>query len=424
MEILILSILVLLNGFFALSEIALVSSKPSRLELFRISNKAGTKAALKLLEDSESFLSSIQVGITLIGIVTGAYGGSKIAESVTPFFQGFNLTAAYAPEIALSLSILIITYFSIVMGELVPKMIALSNPEKVAVNIAPIIKTFTSIFYPFVWILSISTTLVNNLLRIKKTSDSMTEAELRHMIRLASNEGIIEKEQNTIHERVFYFSDKKAKHIMTHRMDLEWVDVDDDIDEIIANLNEATHNRIVCCKGTLDNFVGIIFQRDFYKMVKDDAAFDINELLIKPLIIHENTDAQRVLSEIRLNKYHFCFVVNEHGGLEGIITLHNIIENIVGDIPEDTDNYEPDVFVREDNSALVNGDAPIETLVDIIDEFSIDFDEIEYSTVAGFVISLTDKIPEVGDKAYYLGYVIEILDMDGHRIDKILISKV
>jgi len=223
MEIFIIILLILLNGFFALSEIALVSSKKSRLEQSHKSKGAGM--ALKLLDDSENFLSAIQVGITLIGIVTGMYGGINLAGELAPYFEKISYTQAYSHEISLSLIVFIITYVSIVIGELVPKTIALSNPEKIAVNVAPTIYFFSKLFYPFVRLLSGSTTFINKILGIRKQNEQMTESELRHMIKVAYNEGVIEKEQNVIHEKVFFFSDKRAKHLMTHRTSIEWIDI-------------------------------------------------------------------------------------------------------------------------------------------------------------------------------------------------------
>lgn len=237
MELLVLGVLILFNGFFALSEISLVSSKKSRLEQMKAEGSKGAKTALSLLENSENFLSAVQVGITLIGIVTGVYGGRNIADDITPFFQNIEFTRQYATEIALTVTVLLITYLSIVIGELVPKTIALSNPEKIAIWVAPVIMYFSATFYPFIWFLSISTSFVKKLMGIKKHKEQITEGELRLMIKIASTEGVIEKEQNTIHENIFYFADKKAKHIMTHRTDIEWLDINKPHEEIKKRLS-------------------------------------------------------------------------------------------------------------------------------------------------------------------------------------------
>ena len=424
MEIIILAFLFLLNGFFALSEIALVSSKKARLEQMRVKGSKGAGIAIRLKADSEGFLSAIQVGITLIGIVTGVYGGLNIAGEIRPFFIQFDLTRLYAEQIAMTVTVVVITYMSIIIGELVPKTLALSNPEKMARKVAPVIFYFSKILFPFVWLLSFSTDTVLKLLRVKKHPDQMTEAELRQMIKLASNEGVIEEEQNLIHEHVFYFSDKKAYHLMTHRIDIEWIDVTKPLTELKPKLFEIHHSKVVCCKGnSLDNFVGVIYLKDYFKALSHNENVNLEGLIYEPVVLPENVDAHKVLSELRQKENRVCFIVNEYGGLEGIVTLSDVMESIVGDIPQEGEDNEPDIFVREDNSVLVNGDAPVEVLDDIIADYEIDFNEIDYSTVAGFVLDQMNEIPGVGDKFVFKGYTFEVVDMDGNRIDKILVYK-
>ena len=421
-EIVVLIILILINGFFALSEIALVSSKKTRLEQEMLKGSKGALTALKLLENSEGFLSAIQVGITLIGIVTGVYGGMNISDDITPYFEKIEPIKEFAGEIALTITVIIITYLSIVIGELVPKTIALSNPDKIAIRVAPIVYYFSKLFYPFVRLLSISTNFINKILGVKKPNDRITESELRQIIKTASIEGVIENDQNILHEKVFYFADKKAKHIMTHRTEVEWIDLEMTNEQIYEELQKCHHSKIVCSEDNLDELKGILNVKDFFKSVSYNSEYSITDFLMEPVIVPESTDAQRVLKMLRLNKTHICCVVNEFGGFEGIITLHDIIENIVGHITED-DDIEPDVFIRDDNSILVSGDAPIETLGEIIPNFTIDFETIDYSTVAGFVLSQINKIPSTGYKFEYLDWLFEIVDMDKKKIDKILISK-
>lgn len=423
MEIFVISILIVLNGFFALSEIALVSSKRSRLEQLKNEGRKGSKSALRLLKDSESFLSAIQVGITLIGIVTGVYGGLNIADDFTPFLERFDLFRNSADEISLTVTILIITYFSILLGELVPKTIALSNPEKIAVRIAPVIYCFTLVFYPLVKFFSLSTTLINNIIGTGKPKEHLTEAELRQMLKIASHQGVIEKEQNLIHEKVFYFSDKKARHIMTHRMEVEWIDINLPPDVIKESILGSRHSRLVCCMENLDSFIGILSLKDFLAANYSSDDFIISGLLTQPLIVPESAEAYKVLNLFREKQLHFCIVVNEYGSIEGIITLHDILENLIGDVPEEGEKYEPDIFVREDKSFLVSGDAQVEILDSIFENYLTDLENVDYATVAGFVLSKIDKIPQIGDKFIFNNFVIEIVDIDGKRIDKILITK-
>jgi len=423
MEIALLGVLILMNGFFALSEVALISSKRSRLEHRAHEGSIGAASALRLLDHSEKFLSAIQVGITLIGIVTGVYGGLNIADDITPFFQSIEAARTYAYEISLSLTVVIITYVSIVIGELVPKTIALSNPEKISAIVAPVITTFTSVFYPFVKLLAVSTGIINGLLGIKKHTEQTTEAELRHMMTAASHEGVIEREQNVLHEKVFYFSDKKAKHLMTHRTDIEWIDMDRPAEDVRRDIQGALHSRVLCCNGSLDAVRGVLTLKDYYRALCADPHTDPAALLVPPIIIPETADAQKVLDQLRVNESHIAIVVNEYGGFEGIITMHDVMEHIVGQIADEKDPYEADVFVRPDSSVLVSGSAPVETLVGIIDGFTIDFEKTDYSTVAGFVFQQINRIPRTGDAFDYSGYTIEIVDIDGRRIDKVLITK-
>jgi putative hemolysin len=406
-----------------LSEIAVVSSKSSRLENLKTKGSKGARIALLLQTGAENFLSAIQVGITLISIITGLYGGSSIAESLQPFFSSFELTQPYSNEISLVLAVFSITYLSIVIGELVPKTIALSKPERIAVIVAPVIYYFSKVLFPFVWLLSASTNVIVKMLGVKKQLEQLTEAELRQMIKTASNEGVIEEEQNEIHEKLFYFSDKKAYHIMTHRTDIEWLDINESPTEIKKFINNSKHSKIICCDGSLDDFKGVLNVNEYYRSVIQKKPLDLIALIKEPFIVPEKVDAQKVLTELRKKENRVCFVVNEYGGFEGIITMYDILENLVGEMQQEGDKSEPDIFVREDASILINGDAPVEILADVIEGFEIDFSETEYSTVAGFALSKLNHIPSTGEKFTSHNYSFEIIDMDGNRIDKLLLVK-
>ncbi len=226
------------------------------------------------------------------------------------------------------------------------------------------------------------------------------------MLKTASYEGVIGKEQNLIHEKVFYFADKKAKHIMTHRIDVEWIDLEDAEENVKSAILKSRHSKIICCNDGLDNFSGVLFVKDYLLAFNSGSAVNIDDLLIQPLIVPENVDARKVLQLFRQKQTYFCIVVNEYGSFEGIITLHDIVENIIGDMPEEGESNEPDIYVRDDKSVLVSGDAPVEILDGIIEGFIIDFEEIDYSTVAGFVLSNINKVPQIGDKFDYKHYII------------------
>jgi len=423
MELVILGLLIILNGFFVLSETALISSKKARLEQYKVKGSVGARTALKLLENSEVFLSATQVGITFISIITGVYSGMNIAENITPFFSQFDFTREFAHEISISMTVLVITYITIVISELVPKTIAISRPERIAIRVAPAVYYFSKTFYPFVRLLSVSTNLINKLIGLKPAEGQVTEEELRHMLRFASNEGVIEEEQNRMHEKVFYFSDKKAKHIMTHRKDVEWIDLEQSQEDFHAEILGLKHSKVIVGRGSIDEFTGILKVKEYLVNYYSPTPKKLESLLNDPLVIPENADAQKVLDLAREKQNYMAVVVDEYGSFEGIITLHDILENIIGSVPEEGEKPEPDVFVRDDKSVLVSGDAPIETLVDLIEDFYIDFEEIDYSTVAGYVFNQINKIPELGDKVILTDYTIEVVDIDNNKIDKVLITK-
>lgn len=421
--ILVIVVLILLNGFFALSEIALVSSKKTRLETYSNEGHKGAKVALELQSKSENFLSAIQVGITLIGIINGVYGGVTIAAKIAPFFAQYPVLSPHADSISMVLVVFIITYVSIVIGELVPKTIALNNPERVAKIVAIPILYFSKAFYPFVTLLSKSTNQLSKLLGIHKKTDVVSEMELRSMIKVASMQGVIEKEQDIIHERVFYFSDKRAKHLMTHRTDVDWIDISDSQPVIIDEILNSRHSKLIVCQENLDNFVGVVTVKEVLVEMLNHRDFSIKQFAVEPLIVPSTIRAQRVLDLFKKKQQYIAIVVDEYGNFEGIITLHDIIENLVGDIPQEDEKIEPDIYIREDNSALVSGDASIEVMSQFIEDFVIDFDEIDYSTIAGFVLANINKIPQLGDKFEYEDLIFEIIDLDGNRIDKLLITK-
>lgn len=423
MEVAIILILILCNGFFALSEIALVSARKIRLEQLKSKGIKGANTALELQENSESFLSAVQVGITLIGIVTGAFGGIALAEKVSPLFTSFGLTPEHAFRLALVTTIIIITYLSIVIGELVPKTIALSNPESIAVRVAPVIKVFTTIFYPFVKFLSVSTNFINSLLGIKKRDSNLTEAELKQMIRTASMEGVIGLDQNKMHEKVFTFADKRARHIITHRHDVEWIDLDMLPDELQKEIVMARHSQLLACREEIDNFIGFLNVKEYLIKKLVTKTIKPEDLISDPLIFPESASAKVVLKTMKEKKVNIAAVVDEYGSFEGILTLHDIMENLLGEMPDKDDYMEPLIHRREDQSLLVSGITPIEMLVETLEDFDIDFDKIEYNTVAGFILEQTKDMPQIGYMFNYSGYIIEIVDMDGSKIDKLLIRK-
>jgi len=305
----------------------------------------------------------------------------------------------------------------------VPKTIALNNPEKVSIVVSRPIYVISIIFYPFVQFLAASTGFFNKVIGLKPKKDTVSEMELRAMLKKASKEGIIEKEENIIHEQVFYFSDKRAKHLMTHRTDIEWVDISKSKDEVVRDLLNCKHSRVPACNKKLDDFVGIISIKEFLYALHKNSDFSIHELIQEPLIFPSTLRAQKVLEMFRNSHKSIGVVIDEYGSVDGIITLHDIMETLVGPIADEDENEEPDIYMQSENSALINGEAPLELLTLFIDDFVIDFESIDYSTVAGFVLANINKIPQVGDKFIYNDTEFEIMEVDGNKVNKVLITK-
>ncbi len=421
-RLLVILLLILANGFFSMSEIAIVSFKKIRIDKFTDKHPKAVRKALFLQDHQEEFLASIQVSITLISLLTGFIGGASLSPYLEPLFLWMGASARLSATIALVISFSLITFVTIVVGELVPKTIALSKPERVAVAIAPTMNFFRLLFKPAVAALSSTTALIDKMLGVKENEDHLTEDELLDMIKEAGETDVIEEEQSEMHENIFTFADKRAIHVMIHRSEIEWIDVNLPQEEFIKQLYDFSVSRVLVCDKHVENYLGVLNIKDFFKELRKNGNVDVRTLLDEPLVFTENTDAQDILNEFRKHQYYFGIVVDEFGDLAGIVTLHDIIENIVGEMPEEEEIVEPDVTECEDHSVLVKGDAPIDVLTDVIDDYEVDYDEIDYSTVAGFVVDHLETIPKEGDSFEFMGYLIEIVRMDHNRIDEVRVS--
>lgn len=424
MELLIIFILTLLNGFFALSEIALVSVKKSRIEHLAAQGSSRAKTILKLLENPENFLSSVQVGITLIGIVSGAYGGAALTDDLEQYLVHFSFLGSYTHNVSLVIVIGSITYFTIVIGELVPKTIAMNNAEAIAMVCAPVIKYFTLATYPFVKLLSISTNIIVKIFGIKENeSDRVSEEELRFMLKTAGKQGVLETEESQVHENLFYFTDQTAKSLMTHSSDVEWIDSALDKDAIFDQLKESVHSKFIVSRHSIDKIEGVIYIKDFLENFNRDS-FRLEDILQKPIFVTESTPAFKILNLFKVNKQYIGIVVDEYGGIKGIITLHDLIEAIVGDLPDEDETDEEYIIKRENGTYLLDGRTPIYELNQYFRQAIIEDNISQYTTVSGFMLDHLKAMPVVGDKITHDGYVFEIVDIDGLRIDKILMTEV
>ena len=424
MEIIILILLTMLNGFFALSELSIISVNKNRIGQKAQQGNRNAKTVLGLLEAPEDFLSAVQVGITLIGIISGAYGGAALSDDVRILLDDIPFVAPYADTLAIVLVIGLITYFSIVIGELIPKTIALGNADKIALAVAPVIKVFTKITMPLVKVLSGSTNFVIRVLGIKEPSEEkMSEEELRQIIKTAGKQGILAKEEIMLHQNIFTYSEQKAKHLRTHRKDVEYIDINNSIEEIKQAVKDSAHTKFPVADGNFDNVIGILTAKIFYEYLTDKSNEPLRNVLQQPIYIPESMKANAVLNTFKKQKQYLGIVVDEYGTIEGVITLHDILEAIVGDLPDLDEVYEPDIFKREDGSYLVNGSIGIRELNKELKHEFIQRDSDNYATLSGFISHTMGRFPVTGDKFEFHGYEVEVIDMDGFRIDKVLLNK-
>jgi putative hemolysin len=424
MEIFIIFILTLLNGFFALSEISLVSVKRSRIEHLSDQGNSRAKTILELLNNPENFLSSVQVGITLIGIISGAYGGATLTDDMDSLLSQLSFLGKSSHIISLFVVIGSITYFTIVIGELVPKSIAMNNAEKIALSCAPIIKYFTFATFPFVKLLSVSTRLILKLIGVKENNnDHISEEELKFMLLNAGRQGILETDESQVHQNLFYFNDQTAKSLMTHNSEVEWVNTNHSTEAILGQLLQSTHSKFIVCDKEINQVKGVLAVKDFLESYQQEG-FDLAAILETPIYIIQNTPAFKILNLFKSKKQYIAIVIDEYGSVVGIITLHDLIEAIVGDLPDEDEIDTLDIFKRADGSYLINGKTLIFELNQYFQREIIEDNISLYTTVAGFMLDRLKQIPRIGETITYEHYVFEIVDVDGLRIDKILMKHV
>lgn len=422
-RIFVILILILVNGFFSTSEIAIVSFKKIRIDKYVEKHRKAVATAHKLQDNQEEFLASIQICITLISLITGFIGGAVFAPYLEPLFVKMGMSVALSDSIAIIISIITVTFFTIVLGELVPKTIGLSKPERVAISVAPTMNFVRILFKPLVKLLSSTTSLIDKILGVKINEDHLTEDEILDIIKEAGETDVIEEEQSEMHENIFSFADKRAIHIMTHRSEIEWVDINLEKENFIRQLYDFSFSKVLVCDKHVENYLGVLNLKDFFMELRQKDDVDVKSMLDEPLVFPENTDAQDILTQFRKSQYYFGIVVDEFGELAGIVTLHDILENIVGDVPEEEEIVVPDISVCDDNSVLIRGDAPIDVLTDVIDGYEVDYDEIDYSTIAGFVFEHLETIPKEGDSFEFMNRTIVINKMNHNRIESVKVVK-
>jgi putative hemolysin len=421
LEIFVVLALVLLNGYFAMAEIAVVSSRPARLEARARQGGRGTRLALDLARDPGRMLSTVQIGITLIGIVAGAFGGARLATPLAAALAEVPVLAPVSAELAYALVVAAITYLSLIAGELVPKQLALRAPERIAAFVAPTVDLISRISTPAVWLLESSSRLVLRLLGSEAASrETVTEEEVRMLIAEGTRAGVFHRQEQQMIERVLRLADRPVRGIMTPRVELVWLDVEDDPDEIARIIRESGHSRFLVGKGSLDDVLGVVHVRRLLDVCLAGEKFDL-QMAVRPIpVVPDTMRVARALETLRQARVSMALVVDEYGEVEGIVTAEDVLEALVGDMPERRLDEEGAIVRRADGSMLMDGMLAVDEVKLALDLEELP-DEEDYHTLAGFVLAQLGRVPAEGEVFTYGGWRFEIVDMDGKRIDKVLV---
>ncbi len=419
MEILLIILLILLNGIFSMAEIATVSARKSKLDA---AAKRGDKAAKIVLETIHSpnrFLSTVQIGITLIGILTGIFSGEKITQDIEHYFQQYPALANYAHLLAVSFVVILITFFSLVLGELVPKRIGLANPEGIAKMMARPMRIVTAITSPFVWLLTFTSDLLIRLFRIKTTSDSkVTEEEIKAIIQEGTDGGEVQEIEQDIVERVFHLGDRTVSSLMTHRNDVIFIDINDDVNEVREQVEKELHSIYPVFDDEREQVIGIVLLKDLFRTI-NNTDFNLKSLLLKPQFLLETISAYEALVHFKDTKTHYGIIMDEFGQMQGIVTLNDLLQALVGDF-NDFYAEEFEFVQREDGSWLIDGQYPI---AEFFRHFDLEdhLENINFTTLGGLILNESRTLPETGEIISWMNFEMEVVDMDGARIDKVLV---
>jgi putative hemolysin len=423
-EVIVIFLLLVANGIFAMSEIAVVTARKSRLQELANNGKARARAALELANAPNPFLSSVQIGITLVGILAGAFGGGALTEWIAAQLNTIPVIFAYSRSIALGIVVLGITYFSVIIGELVPKRLALGHPETIAMLMAPPMRLLLKVCAPVVHLLSFSTDLVFRLFGKKLDEQtSVTEEEVRTLVRQGTAAGVFEELEQDMVEAVFQLGDKSARALMTPRTQIVWLDVNDTVERIRAKLSDSGHSRFPVCTGSLDNVVGVVQAKDLLASVLSDKTVNPQASMQQPAFVPRGMPALQVLDHIKQSGSHIVLVVDEYGGIEGLLTHHDILEAIAGDMPLGKTPPEPKAVQRKDGSWLLDGMLSIDEFKEIFHLDSLPGEKKDtFQTLGGFIFTQMGRVPSASEQFEWNGLRFEVVDMDGKRIDKVLVS--
>jgi putative hemolysin len=424
-EIFFIVVLIILNGIFALSEIAIVSSRKPRLQHLANKGNHRAKVALELANAPDHFLSTVQAGITLVGILAGAFGGAALSKSVSEYFLPYPLLAEYAEPISLAIVVILITYLSIIIGELIPKQLALKDPERAACMIAIPMRSLSIAMYPIVRFLTFSTNILIRTLGIKDSGNpTVTEEEIKVMLKEGTKAGTFNEVEQEMVERVFRLADQSVNALMTPRTEIIWLDTQDPLTENFKKIKESSHSFFPVCDGGIDNVLGVVHVKDLFSASMDGTITSLDQHLRKPLYIVENVLVVQLIEQFKESGTHFAFLVDEYGGIQGLLTLNDILKAVVGEEIDANDKTNPYIVQRSDGSYLIDGALLIDEFKEVFNIDSMTEEETgNYQTLAGFTINQMGKIPRAGQLFHWRDLTIEVVDMDGNRVDKLLISK-
>lgn len=420
MEIFIILGLILLNGVFSMSEIAIISSRRARLEIDAKNGSKPARTALRLAENPDRFLSTIQIGITLIGILTGLFSGEMLAGYVAVWIAHIEPLTPYSLGIAQTLIVILVTYLTLIFGELVPKRIGLSVSESAAKLIAPVMDFLSRVASPFVWVLSASTSAVSRMLGLRdRKDDVVTEEEVKAVVAQSAQGGQIDPVEHEIVERVFSLGDMDIASIMTHRSDIVWLDIRRDAQYLRELVRTHVYNVYPVCNGSLDEIVGVIHLKDLFAHASD-PEFQLEKIMRPAEYLPENMSVYRAMDTLKTSKLKCGIVIDEFGSVEGIVTLKDVVKGLLGGIPQE-DGEQP-IVRREDGSLLVDGQCPFYELLDTLGMEDL-FSRHNYKTISGLILAVLQHVPKTGERFLWQGLEMEVVDMDGARIDKVLVTR-
>lgn len=416
MEILVLTLLILLNGLFSMSEVAVISARKSSLKYDALKGNKLAKAALNLTDNMDQFLSTVQVGITLIGILTGLYSGDVLAIKFAPVLSELGIPPKYAYSIAQVIIVVLVTYLTILFGELIPKRIGMSGAEKIAKMISKPMSWLSKITYPFVWILSKSTSFMYSLLNLPDRQTNITEEEIKSMIEEGIEGGEVQPVEQDIVERVFTLGDREMGSIMTPRGKMVCVDLQMTKEEIKKIIKLNSFSKYPVTDGSLDNLVGVVYLHDLF-VALDEDDFSLQDMIREPYFFYENMEVYSALEKMKREHISLAFIIDDLGWVSGLLTMKDIMEGLVGELP--ALNASPEIVKRKDGGYLIDGQCSFYVFLDYFQMESL-YSEYEYNTISGLILDQLERIPKEGDQLRWLNFTLEIVDMDGARIDKVL----